>query len=76
MNAWTDSPRDFRGYGRTPPDPRWPGNARVAININLNFEAGGERSLLEGDAVSENVLTDIGAGAYPGRRSPLAESAF
>ncbi len=76
MNAWTEPPRDFRGYGRTPPDPRWPGNARIAININLNFEAGGERCLLEGDAVSESVLTDIGVSAYPGRRNPLAESIF
>ena len=68
--------RDFRGYGRTPPDPRWPGRARVAVNINLNFEAGGERCLGEGDEASENMLTDTGFPAYPGRRSPLVESAF
>lgn len=68
--------RDFRGYGRNPPDPSWPGGARVAININLNFEAGGERTILDGDASSEGHLNDIGAPAYPGLRSPLAESAF
>lgn len=68
--------RDFRGYGRNPPDPRWPGNARIALNINLNFEGGGERSILTGDGVSESVLNDIGQPALQGRRSPLVESVF
>jgi peptidoglycan/xylan/chitin deacetylase (PgdA/CDA1 family) len=68
--------RDFYGYGRTPPHAHWPGNARIAININLNFEAGGERSMLEGDGTSENMLTDTGFPAYPGARSPLVESIF
>ncbi len=68
--------RDFRGYGPTPPHARWPGNARIAVNFNLNFEAGGERSVVDGDAASESLLTDIGAPAYEGRRSPLVESAF
>src|ERR1700733_13901576 len=68
--------RDFRGYGPTPPNPRWPGGARIAININLNFEAGGERSMLEGDGTSENNLSDTGFGAYPGPRSPIIESVF
>ena len=56
-------PRDFFGYGPHPPHPRWPGDARIAINFNLNFEAGGERSLLEGDDQSEDLLSDIG---FPG----------
>jgi allantoinase len=68
--------RDFFGYGPNPPHPKWPGDARIAININLNFEAGGERSLLEGDATSENNLTDTGFPAYPGMRSQIVESAF
>ena len=38
--------RDFYGYGACPPHPNWPGDARIAVNFNLNFEAGGERSLL------------------------------
>jgi peptidoglycan/xylan/chitin deacetylase (PgdA/CDA1 family) len=70
------SARDFRGYGRNPPHARWPGQARIAININLNFEAGGERSLLEGDGVSESMLTDTGFPSYAGKRSPIVESAF
>lgn len=63
-------PRDFLGYGADPPQVRWPGNARIAINLNLNVEAGGEHSILEGDPQSENLLTDIGFPAYVGKRSP------
>ena len=68
--------RDFIGYGAEPPDPRWPGGARIAVNINLNFEGGGERSIMEGDAVSEGALNDIGQPSLPGLRSPLTESVF
>ncbi len=71
-----DPPRDFVGYGRDPPDPQWPDSARIALNFNLNVEAGGERSILEGDTSSENVLSDLGYPAYPGARSLLVESAF
>ena len=69
-------PRDFLGYGADPPHARWPGGARIAVNFNLNVEAGGEHSILEGDAHSEDLLTDIGFPAYRGRRSPLVESVF
>jgi allantoinase len=68
--------RDFHGYGATPPHAQWPGGARIAININLNFEAGGERSMLEGDGTSEHNLSDTGFRAYPGHRSPIMESVF
>ena len=68
--------RDFLGYGAGPPDPQWPGGARIALNINVNFEGGGERSILEGDEVSEGALNNIGAPALPGLRSPLVESVF
>jgi allantoinase len=69
-------PRDFFGYGPKPPHPNWPGDARIAINFNLNFEAGGERSLLEGDNQTEDLLNDIGFPAYYGVRSPVVESVF
>lgn len=68
--------RDFTGYGRTPPDPRWPGGARIAVNFNLNVEAGGEHSVLEGDDRSEDMLSDAGYPSYPGVRSLMSESAF
>ena len=68
--------RDYVGYGRDLPHARWPGGARIALNINLNFEGGGERSILDGDGVSESALNDIGSPAYPGLRNPLVESVF
>ena len=68
--------RDFRGYGGNLPEARWPGNARIAINFNLNVEAGGEHSILEGDTHSESLLTDIGFPPYTGKRSPMVESVF
>jgi len=71
-----DQDRDFRGYGADPPDPKWPGGARVAVNINLNFEGGAERTIANGDGCSEGLLNDIGAPPYSGIRSPLVESIF
>lgn len=76
MKVATDYPRDLAGYGRTPPDPQWPGGARIAVNICLNIECGGEANILHGDAASEGMLTDIGLPAVPGARSMLSESAF
>ena len=70
------TPRDFVGYGPRPPHAAWPGGARIALNFSISFETGGERTLLEGDAVSEDVLTDIGFPSYPGVRSPMVETAF
>src|SRR5246500_1708800 len=68
--------RDYIGYGANPPDPRWPGEARIAVNINLNFEGGGERSVMDGDGVSEGALNDIGFPSLPDARSPMVESVF
>ena len=53
-------PRDMVGYGKHLPDPKWPGRARLALQISLNYEAGGELNMLHGDRVSEAMLTDIG----------------
>ena len=61
-------PRDLAGYGRTPPDPRWPGGARVALQFVLNFEEGGENSVLHGDAGSEQFLSEMFSPAgFPAR---------
>ena len=40
-------PRDLHGYGRNPPDPRWPADARIAVQFVVNFEEGGENSILQ-----------------------------
>ena len=61
-------PRDLRGHGRTPPHARWPGNARVAVQFVLNYEEGGENSVLHGDAGSEQFLSEMfNPAAYPDR---------
>src|SRR5438445_12678911 len=75
----TDSqyPRDLRGYGRNPPDPKWPGGARVAVQFVVNFEEGGENNILHGDRASEAFLSDVlGAQPWPGQRHPNVESMF
>lgn len=61
-------PRDLVGYGRRPPHARWPGNARVAVQFVLNYEEGGENSVLHGDAGSEQFLSEMfNPAAYPAR---------
>ena len=55
----TPYPRDLRGYGRNPPHAQWPGNARVAVQFVLNYEEGGENSVLHGDAGSEQFLSEM-----------------
>jgi chitin deacetylase len=70
-------PRDMRGYGPTPPDARWPGGARIAISLVLNYEEGGENCLLHGDAASEAFLSEIvGAAPWPGQRHANMESIY
>ncbi len=69
--------RDLVGYGRLPPDPRWPGGARIALSFVLNYEEGGERTPLEGDPESEAFLHEVVGGAPAvGRRDLNAESMF
>ena len=61
-------PRDLVGHGRTPPHAQWPGNARIALQFVLNYEEGGERSVLHGDAGSEQFLSEMASPAsYPAR---------
>jgi putative urate catabolism protein len=61
-------PRDLAGYGRKPPHAAWPRKARIALQFVLNYEEGGESSVLHGDAGSEQFLSEIvGAHAYPAR---------
>jgi peptidoglycan/xylan/chitin deacetylase (PgdA/CDA1 family) len=47
--------RDFVGYGANPPVVRWPGGARLALNIAVNYEEGSERSFANGDDVNESL---------------------
>jgi len=73
----TSYPRDLKGYGRTPPHPHWPGEARIAVQFVINYEEGGENSILHGDAASEAFLSEIvGASAWPGQRHMNMESIY
>jgi hypothetical protein len=51
--------RDFIGYGPNPPNPQWPNNAKLAINFVLNYEEGGENSVMNGDDASEVFLNEV-----------------
>jgi peptidoglycan/xylan/chitin deacetylase (PgdA/CDA1 family) len=73
----TQYPRDMRGYGRTPPDPQWPGGAKICVQFVVNYEEGGENNILHGDAASEAFLSEIvGAAAWPGQRHWNMESIY
>ena len=65
-------PRDMIGYGARPPHARWPGGARIAVQIVLNYEEGAENSVLHGDTASETFLSEIvGAEAFPARHMSM-----
>ncbi|TDP42859.1 allantoinase PuuE [Nocardia ignorata] len=65
-------PRDFIGYGPTPPDPRWPGGARIAVQFVLNYEEGGENNVLDGSPHSETFLSEMTpAEAFPNRHMSM-----
>lgn len=67
-----DYPRDMIGYGAQPPDPQWPGSARLAVQFVINYEEGAENSVLHGDAHSETFLSEIvGAAPYPARHMSM-----
>lgn len=70
-------PRNLAGYGPKTPDPEWPNGARVAVQFVLNFEEGGENSVLHGDTASEAFLSDIaGAAQWQGQRHWNMESIY
>ncbi|MBK0326479.1 allantoinase PuuE [Rhodobacteraceae bacterium F11138] len=73
----TRYPRDMIGYGAETPDPKWPGDARIAVQIVMNYEEGGENCVLHGDAASEAFLSEIvGAAQWPGQRHWNMESIY
>jgi putative urate catabolism protein len=77
MSEAAPYPRDLVGYGRTSPDPKWPGGAAVAVQFVINYEEGGENSILHGDPASEAFLSEIvGAAPWPGQRHMNMESIY
>lgn len=70
-------PRDLAGYGARPPKVKWPGGARLALQFVLNYEEGGENSILHGDKASEAFLSEIvGAQPLEGVRHMSMESIY
>ena len=70
-------PRDLVGYGANPPDPQWPNGARVAVQFVINYEEGGENTVLNGDKGSEAFLSDmVGAPSHEGARAMAMESLY
>jgi putative urate catabolism protein len=67
----TEFPRDLIGYAGHPPHPRWPGDARIAVNFVMNYEEGSEYNAHD-DGVSEATLTEAGATSYGVKGRDLA----
>ncbi len=73
----TTYPRDLRGYGANPPDPLWPNGAKLALSFVLNYEEGGENTVLNGDAGSEIYLHEVPGGSPTlGERNRTVETQF
>jgi putative urate catabolism protein len=72
-----DYPRDLVGYASRVIDPKWPGNARIAVQFVVNYEEGSENSILHGDGESESFLSEmVGAKPVPGMRHMAMESLY
>src|SRR5262245_22896986 len=71
----TEPVRNFIGYGGNPTDPKWPNDARLALNFVMNFEEGSEPSFDDGDGFTEAALTEVGPQGLKGR-DLAAESQF
>ncbi|MCP9482394.1 allantoinase PuuE [Shimia sp. CNT1-13L.2] len=73
----TRYPRDMTGHGANPPAANWPNGAKIAVQIVLNYEEGGENNILHGDAASEAFLSEItGAQPWSGQRHWNMESIY
>jgi len=69
--------RDLVGYGPNPLDPKWPNDARLAVNFVMNYEEGSEPSVQDGEGYSEAGLTEAhGLGQGVKGRDLAAESMF
>jgi allantoinase len=70
-------PRDLVGYGATPPHPRWPDGARLALQMVVNYEEGSEYTILDGDGRNEVGLAETPGGRTPkGMRDLAMESMY
>ena len=73
----SDYPRDMIGYGRRPPHPHWPQDARIAVQFVINYEEGAENNILHGDEAAEGYMAEASAIApLPGRRNASVETMY
>ena len=69
--------RDLIGHGQHPPHPKWPNEARIAVQFVLNIEEGAESSIVNGDEQSEAYLHELpGRPARTGERDYSVESMY
>src|ERR1043166_7932736 len=68
--------RDLIGYGANPPDPKWPGGARLAVNCVMNYEEGSEPSVQDGEGATEIGLTEARDRQIAKGRDLAGESMF
>ena len=70
-------PRDLIGYGNNPVNPKWPNNAKIALQFVLNYEEGAENCILHGDEASEVFLSEMNnPQAFLGQRHKSMESLY
>ncbi len=67
--------RDLIGYGGKPPAVKWPGGARLAVSVVVNFEEGAELSLEAGDSAAERI-GEVSTIIPPGVRDIGQEQQF
>lgn len=71
--------RDLQGYGCDTPNPCWPENAKIAIQIVMNYEEGSEVTPVNGDDITETLASELGPGVTPiigGTRDVNMESLY
>ena len=66
--------RELVGYGEHPPQVRWEGGAKVAVQIVVNYEEGSEKTFAMGDGVND-ILFEL-PFALEGQRDLAVESMY
>ena len=69
-------PRDLIGYGSQVPHANWPNKARIAVQVVLNYEEGGENCVLHGDSAAETFLSEIVSAPHVEDRHISMESIY
>ncbi|TYK66650.1 allantoinase PuuE [Colwellia echini] len=75
-NSYDDYPRDLLGYGAKPPHANWPNKARIAVQVVMNYEEGGENCVLHGDDAAETFLSEIVSAPHVEDRHISMESIY